>query len=100
MYCLVHGKDGLEHHIDLGTGESLQGEVLRQVFPVTFGQEVPQLWRHFITAVGQQKEDRQMGTAPCQVQQEFKAGLVAPVEIFNDNQQWLTCGLLNKKMEQ
>ena len=68
MGCLVHGKDSLEHRIDLGTRESLQGEVLSQVFPVKFGQAVPQLGRHFITAVGQHKQDGQVSTTPCQVQ--------------------------------
>src|SRR5260370_33777133 len=61
---------------------------------------MPQLWRHFITAVGQHKKDGQMGTPPCQGQQEFKAGVVAPVEIFNDEQQGLVRGLMGKKMEQ
>ena len=56
-YCLVHGKDGPEHRIDFGTGESLQGEVLGQMLPVKFGQAMPQLWRHFVTAVGQHKQD-------------------------------------------
>ena len=41
-----------------------------------------------------------MSTSPRQVQQEFKAGVVAPVEIFKDEQQGLVCGLLGKKMEQ
>ncbi len=100
MRCLVHGKDGLEHRIDVGTSESFQREVLSQVLPVKFRQAMPQLWRHFITAVGQHKKDGQVSTSPRQVQQEFKAGVVAPVEIFNDEQQGLVCGLLGKKMEQ
>jgi hypothetical protein len=37
MDCLVHGKDSLEHRIDISTRESLKGEVLSQVFPVKFG---------------------------------------------------------------
>ena len=96
----MHGKDGLEHRIDLGTGESLQGEVLGQVLPVKFGQGMPQLWRHFITPVGQHKQDGQVRTSSRQVQQEFEAGLVAPVEIFENEQQRLACGLLCKKLQQ
>jgi len=78
----------------------LQGEVLGQVFPIKFGQAVPQLWRHFIAAIGQHKQDGQVSTSSRQVHQEFKAGVVAPVEIFNDEQQGLVCGLLSKKMQQ
>jgi len=40
-----------------------------------------------------------VSTTPCQEQQEFKAALVAPVQIFNDEQQRLVCGGSSKKMQ-
>ena len=91
MHYLVSAKDALEHCIDIGPVEALQGEVLGQVCPVKFGQAVPQLWGYFIMAVGQHKQHRQMDTLPRQVHQQFKTGVVAPVEMFNDEQQGLVC---------
>jgi hypothetical protein len=61
---------------------------------------MPQLWRYFVTTVGQHKQDRQVCTVACQVEQKFETGLVTPMEIFENEQQRLACGLLGEKMEQ
>src|SRR5207249_9122985 len=44
MHCLVHGKNSLEHNIDVGTVKPFQEKFLGKMLSVKFRQKVPQLW--------------------------------------------------------
>jgi hypothetical protein len=77
-----------------------EGEFLCETFAVQLRQEMAQAWLNLVTAVGQQDKQRGGSAAPRQVMEEFQAGLITPMNIFNDEQHWLFGGLTCKELRQ
>src|SRR5216684_3782889 len=61
---------------------------------------MPQASAHLLTPVCQKDEEGLSSTASRQVMQEFQAGLVTPMNIFNDEQHRLFGGLTCKELRQ
>ena len=57
-------------------------------------------WANLVTAVGQQDKEGLSSTAPCEILEKFQTGIIAPMHIFNDQQQGLLCRLAQEEMRQ
>ena len=83
----LQGEDGTDLGIDIADREARQGDLRAQALTIKRGQEGGQLGMHLIAAIGQQQQDGQCWNVAGQREQDLQAGLVAPVQVFDDQQQ-------------
>src|SRR5690242_11019026 len=55
---------------------------------------------HLVAAVGQQKEERMRSATSCQVMEEFQAGVIAPVQVFQHTEHGMLPGLARQEVGQ
>jgi hypothetical protein len=93
-------EDGPQHCIDAVTREACKQDFLGQVVAIQLRQEMSETRAHLIVAIGQQNEEGMSRTAPRQVVEEFQAGIIAPMNIFNDERHWPSAGLIHEELGQ
>jgi hypothetical protein len=84
---LPPGKDRPEHRLDIGEREARQAILNGPMFAINARQEASEPCVPLLIAARQQQQDRTTRDAPCQEEQEFEAGIVAPVQILDDDQE-------------
>jgi hypothetical protein len=62
-----------------------EGEFDGQAGAVQLGEKMAESGRRFVTAIGEQEEKWRIGEAAGKVEEKFQRGVVAPVEVFDDN---------------
>ena len=82
-----HLKDGAQHPVHFGQRQALEQKLRCEVFTVELRQKMNQGGLRLINPVGKQQENR-LGEQPARKQQqEFKTGIVAPVQVLDHNEQ-------------
>src|SRR5215831_7443914 len=88
---------GLHHRLNLGGPERRQMQFLCQPLAIHLRQNITQPRVDFLAAIGKQQQECTCPTPPCQKVQQFQAGLITPVQIFDDKQQRLMRGESRQK---
>src|SRR5215469_7249858 len=82
-------EDSMKHRVYMVAGEGRQREFGSQALPIKFCQPLPEEWANFFAPVGQEDKQWVASTAPCQVVEIFQAGVIAPVHVLYNEQDWL-----------
>jgi hypothetical protein len=80
----LHTHDRVDHGCDFRTREAWQLDLGCQPFTVERGQKSCQLWPDLVAAIGQQQSNPVRPNVPCQCQQYRKTGIIAPMQILDD----------------
>jgi hypothetical protein len=92
--------DSLQHRLDLFAIEWPEPQFNCQSATVQFGQEPVEFGRGFVAAIGEQQYGRAPWHQSGQGTEELEARAVAPVDVLDDHQHWLTIEqVLPERME-
>src|SRR5438309_7083310 len=73
----------MQHRVNLVSRQADERDFLSKMFSIQPSQEMAQVGVYFVTAVGQEEEERVSSTAPCQIVKKLQAGIVTPMKIFH-----------------
>src|SRR5712691_1229612 len=79
---LLVREDRLQHCLDLRLRETAQDIFKSYPFTIELCQQTLEARMNVLAAIGQHEQERLRRQAPCQVMEEFQAGIVTPMQVF------------------
>lgn len=80
-------EDGAQHRVDVVGREARQRQLGGKPSAIEFGQQVCELGLDLVAAIRRQEQDRQRGDPAGEREQDLETGVVAPVEVFDDQEE-------------